>query len=151
MNEFKNVDDILDFAIQNEQSAVEFYTELAKGAISSEMKATFEHFAQEEIGHKAKLLKIKAEKIFTLGTEKILELKISDYLETVHPTPGMSYQDALIVAMKREKSAFKLYTNLAEKTDSKDLKNLFLSLAQEESKHKLIFEIEYDEMILKEN
>ena len=50
-----------------------------------------------------------------------------------------------------DKSAFKLYINLATKTQNKGLQNLFLQLAQEESKHKLMFEIEYDEVILKEN
>jgi rubrerythrin len=63
----------------------------------------------------------------------------------------MSYQDALILAMKREKSAFILYTKLASKTTNKDLQELFLQLAQEESKHKMMFEIEYDEVILREN
>ncbi len=63
----------------------------------------------------------------------------------------MPYKDALIVAMKKEKSAFKLYCNLAERAPNNDLKQVFLDLAQEESKHKLRFEIEYDNHILKEN
>jgi len=53
--------------------------------------------------------------------------------------------------MKQEKAAFKLYSNLADKTDDDNLKALFLTLAQEEAKHKLRFEVEYDEVILKEN
>ncbi|HPS46339.1 MAG TPA: ferritin family protein, partial [Bacteroidales bacterium] len=63
----------------------------------------------------------------------------------------MTYQDALVLAMKKEKSAFKLYMNLSNKTANKELKDLFLMLAMEESKHKLRFEIEYDENVLKEN
>jgi hypothetical protein len=31
------------------------------------------------------------------------------------------------------------------------MRNIFLALAQEESKHKLRFEIEYDEFVLREN
>ena len=151
MREFKNVDDILDFAIENEQKAVDFYNELAAKTKNIDMRDTFEHFAQEEVGHKAKLTKIKEEKIFTVGTEVIRDLKLSDYVDNVEVTSNMSYQDALILAMKREKSAFKLYTNLASKTSNLALQKLFFSLAQEESKHKLIFEIEYDEVILKEN
>ena len=60
-------------------------------------------------------------------------------------------QEALILAMKKEKVAFKLYTDLAAAVSSADLKNTFLSLAQEEAKHKLRFEVEYDNEIMGEN
>ncbi|MDX9697466.1 MAG: ferritin family protein, partial [Bacteroidales bacterium] len=63
----------------------------------------------------------------------------------------MSYQDALVLAMKKEKSAFKLYLELSNRAKDTQMKNLFLSLAQEESKHKLRFELEYDEFVLREN
>jgi len=53
--------------------------------------------------------------------------------------------------MKEEKSAFKLYSDLAARTDDVSTREIFLSLAQEEAKHKLRFEIEYDDNILREN
>ena len=74
-----------------------------------------------------------------------------DFLVDIKATGDMSYQDALILAMKKEKSAFKLYSDLAGIAPNSDLKNVFLALAQEEAKHKLRFEIEYDDNILKEN
>ncbi len=151
MKEFKSINDILEFAIASEQEAVEFYSSLAKQAKNAEMKTVFEQFAKEEMSHKSRLLKIKDEGTFEIRDEKIYDLQIADYLVDVEVTPNMSYQDALIVAMKKEKSAFKLYTNLAAKAPTDALKNIFLSLAQEESKHKLRFEIEYDDYILKEN
>jgi len=151
MKEFNSVDDILDFAIINEQQAVDFYNNLALRSNNDDMKQTFQKFAIEEVNHKAKLTKIKEEKTFTLGMEKIQDLHLSDYIDNVKPSENMSYADALILAMKREKSAFKLYNSLANRTDNADLKQLFLQLAQEESKHKMMFEIEYDEVILKEN
>ena len=55
------------------------------------------------------------------------------------------------MAMKKEKTAFKLYSDLSEKTDQEKYLNLFMALAQEEAKHKLRFEIEYDEQFLTEN
>ena len=57
----------------------------------------------------------------------------------------MTYIDALIVAMKKEKAAFKLYIDLAAATQDEKIKIVFLELAQEEAKHKLRFEIEYDD------
>ena len=63
----------------------------------------------------------------------------------------MDYQHVLILAMKREKAAFKLYTDLAAAVDDAGIKAAFESLAQEEAKHKLRFEVEYDDNILIEN
>ncbi|MHC1708111.1 MAG: ferritin family protein [Bacteroidales bacterium] len=151
MKEFKTINDILDFAIRAEQEAVEFYTSLSLNSSNPEMVAVFQQFAREEMGHKSRLLRIKEEGVYNARDEKVPDLKIGDYLVDVQPTPNMSYQDALIVAMKKEKAAFKLYSHLAEKAPDATLKNIFLSLAMEESKHKLRFELEYDEQILREN
>jgi rubrerythrin len=63
----------------------------------------------------------------------------------------MDYQQALIVAMKKEKEAFRMYSDLASVAQSSELKDVLLGLAQEEAKHKLRFEVEYDDVILKEN
>jgi rubrerythrin len=67
------------------------------------------------------------------------------------PGPKTDYQGALILAMKREKAAFRLYSDLAARTEDAELKDLLLGLAQEEAKHKLRFEVEYDDKILTEN
>jgi len=150
MKPFNAVDDILDFAIKNEQDAFDFYSKYAE-LVKKEMKDTFLEFAREEIKHKARLMKVKEEKLFTFSPEKINSLNISDYATSGNFTLDLSYQDALILAMLKEKAAFKLYIDLSQKTDIPFLKELFLSLAQEESKHKLRFELEYDEYILKEN
>lgn len=151
MNEFKSIDDALDFAIQSEQEAVDFYTNLADGAKNQSMRKVFIQFTNEEKGHKKRLINIKKKGTFEFSDEKVFDLKIGDYLIDIEATSDMSYQDALILAMKKEKSAFKLYSNLAGIAPNSELKNIFLALAQEEAKHKLSFEIEYDDNILKEN
>jgi rubrerythrin len=69
----------------------------------------------------------------------------------VEPQGDLSLQDAMIVAMKREKAAYRLYSDLAQKVDDAELKDLFLGLAQEEAKHKLYFETQYDDQILRDN
>lgn len=151
MENFNNIDDVLDFAMESEQKAVDFYHQLADRVKNEDMKAIFLEFAQEEVGHKAKLKKIKDERVFDVPFEKISDLKLSDYVDSVVIKPEMSYQEALIVAMNREKAAFNLYTRLSQKTDVPELQNIFKMLAQEESKHKLRFEMEYDEFVLREN
>jgi len=151
MKNFENVDAILDFAINEEQMAVDFYSELADVAKTDDMRQVFMEFAEEEIKHKQHLLKIKEEGFYTLEKEQITDLKIADFVVNVKPTPGMTYEDALILAMKKEKAAFKLYSALADRAPNAQLKDVFTGLAQEESKHKLRFEIEYDEFVLREN
>lgn len=53
--------------------------------------------------------------------------------------------------MKKEKAAFKLYNDLAAAASDETSREMFLMLAQEEAKHKLRFEVEYDNNILTEN
>jgi len=151
MQQWKSVDEILDFAITQEEQAAQFYTDLAGKMDRQWMSKIFKDFAQEEVGHKNKLLDIKAGKRLIAAEKKVLDLKIGDYLTDVEPSAGMDYQQALIVAMKKEKKAFKMYTDLAAATDDEGLQAVFLSLAQEEAKHKLRFEVEYDDFVMTEN
>ncbi|NOZ02932.1 MAG: ferritin family protein [Deltaproteobacteria bacterium] len=151
MEQFKTAEDILDYAISEEEAAAQFYTELAARMTSPGTKKIFEGFAREEEGHKAKLVAVKEGRKLDLSTEKVADLKIGDYLVDVEVKSGMGYQDALIVAMKKEKAAFRLYSDLAAAADNPEVTELFLALAQEEAKHKLRFEVEYDERVLVEN
>lgn len=151
MKEFNSIDEILDFAIDEEQKAVDFYSALAQKAKTEDMRTIFVDFAKEEMNHKARLSKIKEEKQYQLKEEHIHDLKIADFVVNVTPKPDMTYEEALVIAMKKEKAAFKLYMTLMEKAPNDAMKTMFLSLAQEESKHKLKFELEYDEHVLREN
>ncbi|MFW5663646.1 MAG: ferritin family protein [bacterium] len=151
MEKFKTIDEVLIFAMKSEQEAVDFYNQLAHQMQNQEMKETFLQFAREEVSHKARLQKIKDERLFDLVDETVQDLQISDYVVNVKPRPDMKYDEALVLAMKKEKAAFKLYTNLAKRTDNAEIKAVFNSLAVEESKHKLRFELEYDEFVMREN
>jgi rubrerythrin len=151
MRDFKSVDEILDFAIGEEEASAGFYRALATKMDRPWMKEAFEEFAREEDGHKAKLQMFKKGEVPVPAQEKVLDLKIGDYLVDAELNPDMDYQQALMVAMKKEKVAFRMYSDLASVATDPNAKSLLLSLAQEEAKHKLRFEVEYDDVILKEN
>lgn len=151
MDDFKNVNELLDFAIESEQKAADFYKMLSENSTNEQMAEVFKGFMQEEMGHKARLIKIKETGSAEAVNEKIADLKIADYMVTVQVRDDMTYQEALILAMTREKMAFKLYLDLADKTSDPELKKIFMMLAQDEAKHKLRFELEYDDVVLKEN
>jgi len=151
MKTFRTIDEILDFAMEAEQEAVDFYLDLAQMQKNRQIADVFIEFAKEEVKHKARLKKIKEEKAFQFEVEKITDLKIADYVVAIKPTAGMDYADALALAMKKEKAAYKLYMALSQRTTEPFLVKAFHALAMEESKHKLRFEIEYDEYVMREN
>ena len=146
-----DLDRIIDYAIEREEEAYRFYLDLSARADQQRMRQVFEEFAQEELMHKSKLLAIKSGKVEIASKEKVSDLKLSDYLVAVELEDVKDYQQALIVAMKLEKAAFKLYTNFAAKFDNEEIRQTFLALAQEEAKHKLYFEVEYDDNFLTDN
>jgi rubrerythrin len=152
MIEFKTIDDILDFAIEEEQKASDLYASLAARSRNRMIQDVFEQFSKEELGHKKKLESIKSGGVVAVSKEKVVDMKIGDYLVDVNKSrDDLSYQESLIIAMKEEKAAFRLYSDLANRTQDPVIKETFLMLAQEEAKHKLRFEIEYDDYILREN
>jgi rubrerythrin len=151
MMQFDSVEQILDFAISKEEEAAQLYTDLAAKVKTPGMKEVFAGFAKEEQGHKTKLVQVKEGKQLLPAEQQIIDLKIGEYLVDIEIKADMDYQEALILAMKAEKAAYRLYNNLAQAAPNESVRALFLSLAQEEAKHKLRFEVEYDENILKEN
>jgi rubrerythrin len=151
MEKFDSVEAILDFAISEEKGAQKFYMQLAQKVDNPAVKKALEDFAKEEAAHQAKLETIKASGKLQPASSKVADLKIADYLVDIEPRVDMDYQDVLTIAMKKEKAAFKLYTELASQTTDAEIKEVFLSLAQEEARHKLRFEMEYDDEILKED
>jgi len=148
---FNSISEILDFAIDKEEEAYQLYTDLAANMSRESMRLIFLQFANEEKQHKAKLLNIQSGKLEIPAAQKVSDLKIGDNLEEVAISSDLTYQQALILAMKAEKNAYKLYSDLSELATNPAHKALFLQLAQEEARHKLRFEIEYDDFILQEN
>ncbi len=151
MSDFSTVDEILDYAIEMEQAAVDLYSQIAEKAATDVARKVFLGFAAEERGHKSKLVAVKAGKKFVGSAKAVQDLKIADYTNDIVLSATPSYEDILLFAMKQEKQAFRMYTDLAARVDRDDLRELFLLLAQEEAKHKLRFEVEYDEHCLTEN
>ena len=150
MGQFESVEEVLDFAIAREIEARDFYMKLAERMENPAMQKVFENFATEELGHKYKLEAFKRDDI-SLVPQQVQSLNIADYVVDVEPQPDMDYAEALVLAMRKEKAAYRLYLDLAAIGEDEELTDMFLSLAQEEAKHKLRFEIEYDDIVLKED
>lgn len=151
METFKDIGAVLEFAIEREQEAVDFYTGLAERTPNASLKKTLKAFAAVEQGHKEKLQAARAGEFGAVGSTDVIDMKIGDYLVDVEPSPEMNYQDALVVAIKREKAAMELYADLASRVSDAQLKALFTKLSREEGAHKLSFETAYEEHFLSDN
>ena len=144
--------EIIAFAIDKEQEAVELYSDLAERAGSPSGKILFKELADMERGHKTRLEKLDMGYFTSQDLKQPEDLKIADYLVDVELTPEATYQDIVLFAAKREKAAFELYSDLARiYTTIPDIKKIFDVLAQEEAYHKLKLEREYDEVVYKED
>jgi rubrerythrin len=145
----KKFKEIIQFAIDKEIKSFNFYTSASQVAKYSGAKELFSDLADQEVGHRKLLEKLDMEKIAQAKIEKIPDLKISDYLVEAEFRPDMPYADILRTAMKMEERALKLYNDIKESNQDKNLNKLFSFLANEEAKHKLRLEKIYDEEILK--
>ncbi|HCX73602.1 MAG TPA: hypothetical protein DHM37_07785 [Candidatus Cloacimonas sp.] len=144
--------EIINFAVARERDAVEFYQDLQKKAKFKAQKEMLKELENMEKGHIITLNKLR-KKGFAIVSEKkeVPDLKISNYIVNVATSENMTYQDILIVAMKREEASKNLYTDLAARLESREAQQVFQRLAQEEASHKLKFEKLYDEQVLKDN
>jgi rubrerythrin len=150
---FENLKQVIDFAIEKEKEAAEFYDSLSKEESMSGSKEMFAEFAQEERKHQAMLEKLGKEDIDKgIGDYKfkwIPDLKRSNYLVDMEYEKGMGFKDILALAMKREEKALELYNQLLGQAETEAGKKIFKILCQEEAKHKNVLETMYDDYMAK--
>ncbi len=140
--------DFIEFAIKREEEAIKAYGDIAGIAKTPGLKKLLLDLQEEERNHKKLLQDITEEKVESLEIKDIDDLKISDYLVEELPSPGMNFQDLLILAAKKEQKAVDLYSDLERKASKKEIKKLFEFLIQQEKSHKLILEEEYEKHVL---
>lgn len=147
---FDSPEAALDFAIEKEQEAYDFYIEWSKKLEHEAIQQVFREFAVEELRHRDLITDVKEGKREFKVDSKVTDLKITDYFVEVKASSEMTYQDALQFAIQREKGSIELYTHLANTSATTDVSSLFASLVQEETKHKMRLEEIYDDNFLKE-
>jgi rubrerythrin len=148
--EFENLEAIVDFAIDKEREAAEFYQKISDEEEDfSGSKKMFAEFAAEEKKHEKILLDFKSKGVTKslqdYQLKWITDIKRSNYLVDLNYEKGMPYNEILLLAMKREEKALKLYNDFLEQADTDESKKLFKVLCQEEAKHKLALETMYDD------
>ena len=149
MAKVKPDEEILQFAIAREVEANKFYLALAKRVADQQIRKTFEDLAEEELEHKAKLELEVMKTGSVLPAEQKVTIPEHEYIVSDGElTLDMDYRDMLMLGMEKEEAAFRTYVNLIPSVDDKESREVLLALAEEEVKHKIRFETEYD-MLLK--
>ena len=146
MEKYNSIDEVLNFAIEQEQSEVDFYNDLADKMSKPKVEQLFRDIALEKQNHILKLEAIRISgKIDHSSYDQIKELKTEHYIADVdYSNEDPNYEDALLMAMEKEKATFMFYWDLAERVSSPELQDLFYMLALHEAKQKVKMEIQYD-------
>lgn len=149
MAKVKPDEEILQFAIAREVEANKFYLALAKRVADEQIRKTFEDLAEEELEHKAKLELEVMKTGSVLPAEQKVTIPEHEYIVSDDElTLDMDYRDILMLGMEKEEAAFRTYINLIPSVEDEESREVLLALAEEEVRHKIRFETEYD-MLLK--
>ncbi|MEF3694433.1 MAG: ferritin family protein [Candidatus Cloacimonadota bacterium] len=143
--EIGHFNEILDFAIEREKEAVQYYRDLQKESKFQARLEMLKELEAMEMGHIVVIENIRRNGVQEEKIKHVPNLKISEYLSAEPQDLDLSYQNLLIRAMKREEASTKLYSEMSVKFPDPELSTLFRRLASEEASHKLRFETLYDE------
>ena len=148
---FEDLKAIIDFAIEKEKEAADFYDRVGEEESMSGARQMFREFAGEERKHQALLENLNQKGIVEgLSDYKfkwIKDIKRSNYVVEMEYRSGLDFHEILLIAMKREEKALALYNLLLDRSEEEDRKKLFKMLCQEEAKHKLSLETLYDDFM----
>ena len=145
MGKVDSDEEILEFAISKEVESYNFFLALARRVDTDEIREVFEELAQEELEHKSRLELELIKTGRTMPQQQEPARSDRDYIISESSALlDIDYKDVLLLAMEKEEAAFRIYVNLVAKARDEQMQELLLALAEEEVKHKIRFETEYD-------
>lgn len=149
---------MLVMALKKEENAYNFYNRAMNMVILSNVRDLFQELAGEELRHKEIILeyidRFKKEGPDWQPPEDINneeDIGFSKYLVSTKLTEETTYQNALIIAMKREELAYVMLNNFYKIVKDEVLKDLFKQLMKDELEHLKKIEAKYDEDIMSDN
>ena len=147
----KTLKEVLDVATSFEQSARDFYRDLAP-MVSKRFRWLVEGLAEEEQRHFELFSELSRRsdlegQILALVDTPANDTKFSDCIHLPDLGEQPDDQAVLQFAMGREHIAMEHYRELAENTEPGPIKDLFVYLADEETKHKAELEKLYYETV----
>ena len=155
MAQLNSVEAVLERAIEEERESAALYTSLSGSVKNAAVRARLRELATMERGHEAKLREVKAGNvrwaIRRSKAEPVTNLRLTDHLEAKPLEASDDYQDVLLSAARREKSAHDFYRAMGEMVEVALVKDVFDMLAAEELRHKYMLEEIYEEVVYQAN
>ncbi len=128
--------EILDRAIDSEIEAARFYSDVAAATANSYLQDLFTAFSKEEQKHRRILEGFRSDPTTVISFAKVPDLGVSETVPEPVLSIDMQPADAIALAMKKEESAMRQYSQLAEACEDAAQKKIFLELAAMEREHK---------------
>ncbi len=138
---FKSLEEAIAFAISKEDAASRFYHDISMQPWKIMVRKLFKELSAEEVGHKERLeLELmKLGRTVPLRQSETQPLVVN--VETMDKIPtDLSYTEALLLALKKEQTSFRLYVELVQYAKDEQIRELLLTLAEDEVEHKLRLE-----------
>jgi rubrerythrin len=146
MPEQQTIGQIIRLAVLREQEAYSFLMAVSECVESADIKYILQDLAKEELEHKDKL-ELELMKLGEVYRSEEMQAEDENpyYIEADQFT-GMDYADLLKLCIEKEDISFRLYINMAVQVRQRESRDIFLALAEEELRHKLRFETEYNKL-----
>jgi rubrerythrin len=147
------IEDVLYYAISREVEANVFYNILSQYIDDAQVRDICNELASEELEHKARLeleimklgIVVKSSAAVEQGSRMLP--KPLDYMVEIAKAMRLGLPELILWAMEKEKTSFRLYIDLLGMMDDKQSRQTILELAEEEARHKMRFELEYDKIL----
>lgn len=143
--------EMIEQAISYENCAIDYYKKLAEMASYKETTQTIKALVDDELLVVEKLVGlVEADKSQWIRNN-LKNLKSENNLFALCIKETMSFEEAIILAMRKEKESYRFYKSLANATEGDKISKIFNELALKASDRKLQFELAYDDYVLSEN
>jgi rubrerythrin len=148
MDETMTIGQVLKMAIERETQAVQFYVNLATRVEDPAMKDLYHQLAEEEFKHKSRLeMEMLKEGLVVKKLGRMEDVGDAEYTAELSLPPDAEYRDLVQMGVKKERKAFRLYSRLAGIVPDRATRAVLFELAEEEARHMVQFEAEYDRLV----
>jgi rubrerythrin len=130
---------LIDTAIEREEAAYRFYTDLLGMVKDQAVKDTILWIADEEKKHKAFLVQYRdrgGDPAALRGAEDVAYYRIAEYLEEPDVSEEMTRSDLFLVASHREARSHRFYLELAQLHPEGEIRRMLEQMSSEELRHK---------------
>lgn len=144
MERFESIEAVLQYAIERETDSMDTYLDLASRCQNLNTRRVLRELAEQELVHKNTLelevIKIGRVVPYTPKDAYVMEEIFEEYCEDSSEGSDLSEAEAVMLAIQREQSSFRLYIEMTGYFEDINAREGLTELAEEEARHKFVLE-----------